>query len=38
MLQPLIIGGSQEDEYFQLLACESIVHNFVTVPLVAKSM
>lgn len=36
VLQTLVVGRTQEDHDFQLLASESVVHNFVSVALVPK--
>ena len=38
MLQALIIGRVQEDHDLETLACESVVHDFVAIPLVSKIM
>lgn len=35
MLEPLVVGRSQEDHHLQLLACESVVHHLVSVLLIA---
>lgn len=36
MLQSLIVSGSQENENFKLFTSEPVVHDFVSVSLVAK--
>ena len=36
MLQSLVISGTKEDLDFKSLSCESTVHSFVTVSLVAE--
>ena len=38
MLEALIVGGIQEDHHLHALACEAIVHHFVTVALVAEAV
>jgi len=38
VLESLIVCWTQEDQYFKLLASKPIVHNFITVSLVAQSM
>lgn len=38
MLQSLIVGGVEEDHDLQLLASEAVVHDFVSISLVAKLM
>ena len=38
VLQPLIEGWSEENHHFKSFACESIVHDFVSIALVPKSV
>ena len=38
MLQSLIVGRVEEDHDFELLASEAIVHDLVSISLVAKLM
>lgn len=38
MLQALIIGRVQEDHHFHALASEAVVHDLVTIPLVAQAV
>ena len=38
MLQSLVVCWAEEDQYSKLLTCKSVVHNFVSIPLVAQGM
>ena len=38
MLQPLIVSWIKEDHDLEAFACEAIVHDLITVALVAQTM